>query len=630
MAPAALAWCRRLFLCGALLLVLTAVAASARADEAKKAKAPKSAAALFRSARAAEEAGKPLKALLRYEESIKAATAAGATPGTVAPLHHAAAAVARGLGDRSNLVHHLQRFVELTLAPSKGSSSRVPSPAVPLLDMSELARLHEEAGDLGAALEVLERVAQLSPQTHELRNHAGSVLLRMSQPRAAATHFRAALDAAREPSDRVDLYSFNLGTALVQTGEQLEALGAFQLANESRGRALEGAFPEAVYQMGRCLDYLGRFSDAVAAFRAVLPAFAPATSGPPRIQGGLSQVRWDMHNALLSTAPPQHQAALREIYVSMEEEAFGHIQVTRAEAESSVGGLSPAVAAKIGSVDPRLVFGALHLSNYIASWRQSDFLKAAALLTLDRELGSNGGKCSTELTPMRAMAWTSALDMARVMRCWQAPHGKAANAALAQAAASGNTASTLLWRRHAGKNRGIKKSGGKTRKKKESSACELDGKAGHAVIKTPCLKAARNTTTTLTVGYVSADWGTRHPMAPIMDALLLAQKNWRVPVSSHRGAAPLRVICFDLGRHSPAKARARKHLMEGPLPLCDEFVDLMSPDSGASAAAFEVTAAAAVMKRDVDILVDLNGYTSGGRPELFSKRPAPVQATWLG
>jgi predicted O-linked N-acetylglucosamine transferase (SPINDLY family) len=41
-------------------------------------------------------------------------------------------------------------------------------------------------------------------------------------------------------------------------------------------------------------------------------------------------------------------------------------------------------------------------------------------------------------------------------------------------------------------------------------------------------------------------------------------------------------------------------------------------------------AAAQVVKDRVDILIDLNGYTDGGRPGLFALRPAPIIVNWLG
>jgi len=44
----------------------------------------------------------------------------------------------------------------------------------------------------------------------------------------------------------------------------------------------------------------------------------------------------------------------------------------------------------------------------------------------------------------------------------------------------------------------------------------------------------------------------------------------------------------------------------------------------------ELEVAAAIAANGVDILVDLNGHTGGGRMGLFASRPAPVQLSWIG
>lgn len=37
-----------------------------------------------------------------------------------------------------------------------------------------------------------------------------------------------------------------------------------------------------------------------------------------------------------------------------------------------------------------------------------------------------------------------------------------------------------------------------------------------------------------------------------------------------------------------------------------------------------------IVASNVDVLVDLMGFTVGGRPELFAARPAPVQVAYMG
>lgn len=54
-------------------------------------------------------------------------------------------------------------------------------------------------------------------------------------------------------------------------------------------------------------------------------------------------------------------------------------------------------------------------------------------------------------------------------------------------------------------------------------------------------------------------------------------------------------------------------------------------DSVTDLAGLTPLAAAERIRADgIDILVDLMGYTSGGRPEIAALRPAPLQALWLG
>ena len=69
---------------------------------------------------------------------------------------------------------------------------------------------------------------------------------------------------------------------------------------------------------------------------------------------------------------------------------------------------------------------------------------------------------------------------------------------------------------------------------------------------------------------------------------------------------------FDDG--SPLRARINK--------ACDEIVDIAVLD--------DTAAATAIKQRQIDILIDLNGYFGSERTGVFACRPAPVQVNYLG
>jgi protein O-GlcNAc transferase len=71
-------------------------------------------------------------------------------------------------------------------------------------------------------------------------------------------------------------------------------------------------------------------------------------------------------------------------------------------------------------------------------------------------------------------------------------------------------------------------------------------------------------------------------------------------------------------------ARSRRHekMHLRFLDSVDYYIDILDMDDDA--------AAAAIRACELDILVDLKGYTQGSRIGIFCRRPAPVQVTYLG
>jgi len=107
----------------------------------------------------------------------------------------------------------------------------------------------------------------------------------------------------------------------------------------------------------------------------------------------------------------------------------------------------------------------------------------------------------------------------------------------------------------------------------------------------------------LRIGYVSPDFCT-HSCAFFSEPLLRAHDR-RV----------VEVVCYQTSRRQDATTERFRTLADGWRPL----------------AGVEDAAAAAQIRQDrIDILVDLSGHTGDSRLLLFARRPAPVQATWLG
>jgi predicted O-linked N-acetylglucosamine transferase (SPINDLY family) len=106
------------------------------------------------------------------------------------------------------------------------------------------------------------------------------------------------------------------------------------------------------------------------------------------------------------------------------------------------------------------------------------------------------------------------------------------------------------------------------------------------------------------VAYLSADFR-NHATAFLMAG-----------VFEHHDKTRFETTALSFGADDKSPMRAR--LMAG----FDRFTDI-SRDSD--------EAAAALLRRlEIDIVVDLKGYTAEGRPGILSRRPAPVQAAYLG
>ena len=111
--------------------------------------------------------------------------------------------------------------------------------------------------------------------------------------------------------------------------------------------------------------------------------------------------------------------------------------------------------------------------------------------------------------------------------------------------------------------------------------------------------------TRLRIGYISADFH-EHPTVQLLGGVMAAQ--------SDQGIVDVYVYSYG----APNNDRARLQVQAS----CHVFEDINMLDHKA--------AARKIADDEIDILIDLKGYTQNSRLEIQAQRPAPVIVSWLG
>lgn len=109
----------------------------------------------------------------------------------------------------------------------------------------------------------------------------------------------------------------------------------------------------------------------------------------------------------------------------------------------------------------------------------------------------------------------------------------------------------------------------------------------------------------LRIGYLSYDLVKDHPVAHVIPQVIELHDRTRVEI-----------FVYSMGPDDGSTIRQRV------ADACEHFVDIGS-------LGVESTAAR-IAQDDLDILVDLQGWTTGCRPAALARRVAPIQASWVG
>jgi|SRR5882672_4944951 len=497
---------------------------------------------------------------------------------------------------------HAMEFVEL-LAASYYRQGRFQEAIAPLKEVVDklaprgagysLGYCYLTVGDERNAEIVLRKEVGRYPDSVESQNLLGVLLARQQRHEEALLVFAAAIERHPEHGGTYN----NMGNTLSELARHEEAIPYLRKAIE-----IQPADVQAHCNLGNAYRELGRYDDAVACLEQAL-RIAPDDFEAHNGLGVIHRDRGSYDRAVACFqkavalnpvyAPAWHNLGLALDHLNRYEEALQSL-----EKAQSLRPDFPETLVGLGNALQRL--GRLEAS--VACYRKA--------ISLHADLVSAHSGLGTALQDMKRVDEAAAC-FERVLAV--APDDEDAPTALAWAQATG-----CDWRERDARVEALRRDVREGRSVvapftflalcqdlEEQRLCAqryLVDKIGQPP---PALEhLARKRREKIRVAYLSADFR-EHPVAQCIHELLRTHDRSR-----------FEVVGVSLGADDRSEMRAKLKA------TFDRFVDVKRRS--------DAEAAAAIRDLDVDIAVDLTGYTKGSRPGIFAGRPAPVQVAWLG
>ena len=484
-------------------------------------------------------------------------------------------------------------------APARAAAARTRS-RTPAPDALAHALALHQRGALDEAEAAYTRLLAAQPGQYPAVLYLGIVRAQRGDWTAAVASFREA--ARRRPREAA--VHFNLGKALTAAGEPLEARRALTRALELRSGSAEtwnemglaaqasgdagegeGAFRRAVAlqpdyfeawnNLGLLL--LGRGNEAAAA--EAVPALEKAVLH----SRGQADVMVNMAMALKACGRVGEAGAIYARVLEIDAGNaralcnFGNLLIETDRLEEAGARYAAALGIDAASADARL-----GIANVALRQNRLDDAERGLRAVLEAVPDSLEAQASLGIVLQRTHRLEEAETFLRRAIAVQPGHAAASSALLFLLDHKPGISSAELRDEHARWGREV---------------------AGRFAPVNPVFPNAPDPERVLRVGYVSADFR-HHAVSFFLEPLLANHDRSRVEVHCYYNDWP----------EDEVTARLRGY-----------------------AAGFERIAglpeerAAELVRRDrIDVLIDLSGHTRGNRLLLFARRPAPVQATWLG
>ena len=419
----------------------------------------------------------------------------------------------------------------------------------------------------------------------------------------AVAGYRRVLAAAPGHADA----AFNLGVAARQLGQYDDAIEAYRQVI-----AIKADYPEAHYNLGNALMARGLASQAVAAYAQAL-CIKPDHS---RAMGNLTVAYVSLGVALMDQGQYNEAAtAFGQALALRPDLAAAHYNL--GNARKLQGGLDDAAVAYAHAVriDPNLTEAFSNLGTTLVDLGRFDeaiaiYSQALRVKPDSAELHYNLGNALKDkgLLDDAAASYSAAL---RIKPDYAEAHGNLgivlmgqgrldeAAAAYTEAVAlkpdDADTYSNLLFCQNYDASR--------TPEQLFDTHRQWDARYGATALRPANYANDRTPERRLRIGYVSPDFRT-HSVAYFLTPLMEAHDRQAVEL-----------FCYaEVIRPDSITA----HLRE----LSDRWLSTVGLSDDALAARIQADG--------IDILVDLAGHTAHNRLRVFARKPAPVQATWLG
>lgn len=473
---------------------------------------------------------------------------------------------------------------------------------------NNLANAYKHEGNLNQALHCYTLALQLKPDYPEALFGVGNIFQALSKYRSAMEWYRRALDSKPDMHQACN----NMGVALFESGNYKEAsqyyqkalqlepayfeaytnlgnvhkmLGKFEAANDCYATAIEikPDCAEAYASMAHTFQNMGRLDDAVECYQKALqikPDYAEAYNDLGTLYRELGQ----------------QQRALSCFKKSVElkpqnPEGFNNMGIVYKE----WGRFEKAISCYQKAIKYRSDFADAHYNLGIAFARCGRSKRAIGCY-----------KEAIKCKPNHAFAYNLLIRNLQQICDWHhlAEPVNKLKALSKVALENGEKASEMPFLTFS-----LSDDPAYNHKVAESWAAEISARASsirrsHQNPATfPMIQRNQNNSI-ITIGYLSADFQ-NHATVHLMGSLF-----------EYHDRSRFKIIAYSYGKndHSDYRHKIEQH--------CDKFLDIRSLN--------DFQAAKAIHADEVDILVDLKGYTHGHRLEICAHRPAPIQVAWLG